>query len=86
MGLFSAPTPPTPPPPPPAANPPQFASGATLGQLTRPNARPWGGTDLTSGTPNALIGRTLTASLGLAPTGAPAAAGTPVTGAVVPKG
>jgi len=86
MGLFSAPPVAAPPPPPPAANPAQFASGATLGNLTRPNARPWGGTDLTSGTPNALIGKTMTASLGLAPSGAPPGSGTPATGALVPKG
>jgi len=49
MGLFNPPTPPTPPPPPPAANPPLFASGATMTAMTRPNEKPMGGTDLTSG-------------------------------------
>lgn len=64
MGLFNPPTPPTPPPPPPAANPPIFASASTLGPMTRRQAKPMGGTDLTSGEHEADVMRTAALGLG----------------------
>lgn len=72
MGLFSPPSIPAPPPPPPvppAANPPVYASAATMTALGRRNqAKPMGGTDLTTGQREA--GAMQTAALGLGGTGA----------------
>ncbi len=72
MGLFSPsppPAPPPPPPPPPAASPPIYASGNTMTAMARRNqAKPMGGTDLTTGREKA--GVMQTAALGLGGTGA----------------
>jgi hypothetical protein len=71
VGLFSSPSissPPPPPPLPPAASPPVYASGATMGALARRNqAKPMGGTDLTTGQKQ--VGAMQTAALGLGGTG-----------------